>query len=114
MPANFPAGAGDLLGAEQHALGRAAIDHHAQARRQDRAVRQHQGGVCGEEEGVGRGGRKCRRPAISGSSFKADPKHSQLDVRQGPLADVRRAHVSQQFLYGRSQVFDADADNRPA
>ena len=33
---------GDLLGLEQHALGAAAVVHHAQARRQDRAVGQHQ------------------------------------------------------------------------
>ena len=41
--------AGDLLGLEQHALGAAAGVHHEQARRQDRAVRQHPGPV--QEEG---------------------------------------------------------------
>ena len=34
---------GDLLGLEQHAVGAPAERHHAQARRQDRAVRQRQG-----------------------------------------------------------------------
>ena len=43
--------AGDLLGLEQHALGAAAERDHAQARRQDRAVRQHQGPVQEKEEG---------------------------------------------------------------
>ena len=38
----LPGRAGDLLGLEQFALGRAAERDHAQARRQDRAVRQHQ------------------------------------------------------------------------
>ena len=41
--------AGDLLGLEQPALGHAAELHHAQARRQDRAVGQHQGAVRHEE-----------------------------------------------------------------
>ena len=36
---------GDLLGLEQFALGRPAERDHEQARRQDRAVRQHQGAV---------------------------------------------------------------------
>ncbi len=45
MLAGFSAGPGDLLGLEQHALGDPAERHHAQARRQDRAVRQPQGPV---------------------------------------------------------------------
>ncbi len=50
MLGSFPAGPGDLLGLEQLALGDAAVDHHAQARGQDRAVRQHQETVRDEEE----------------------------------------------------------------
>ena len=41
----LPGRAGDLLGLEQHALGAPAERDHAQARRQDRAVRQPQAGV---------------------------------------------------------------------
>src|SRR5262249_55488726 len=41
---------GDLLGLEQHALGRPAERDHAQARRQDRAVGQSQVDVCAQEE----------------------------------------------------------------
>ena len=49
--------AGDLLGLEQPALGHAAELHHAQARRQDRAVGQHQRAVRPEEEGRRQEGR---------------------------------------------------------
>ncbi len=48
----LPGGAGDLLGLEQHAVGAAAERDHAQARRQDRVVRQYQGGVREEEAAV--------------------------------------------------------------
>ena len=44
--------AGDLLGLEQHALGAAAERDHAQARRQDRAVEQPQGGLGRLEESL--------------------------------------------------------------
>ena len=43
---------GDLLGLEQHALGAAAERDHAQARRQDRAVEQSQGGLGRLEESL--------------------------------------------------------------
>src|SRR5262249_16839307 len=46
----LPGRAGDLLGLEQHALGRPAERDHAQARRQDRAVGQSQVDVCAQEE----------------------------------------------------------------
>ena len=52
----LPGRAGDLLGLEQLAVGGAAVDHHAQARGQDRAVRQYQGAVWEEKDAdVGRG-----------------------------------------------------------
>ena len=54
MLATLPGRAGHLLGLEQHAVGGAAVDHHAQARGEDRVVRQYQGAVWEEEErGVG-------------------------------------------------------------
>ena len=43
MLANFPAGLRDLLGVEQFAFGAPAKRDHAQARRQDRVVRQPEG-----------------------------------------------------------------------
>ena len=51
---------GDLLGLEQHAVGAAAVLHHAQARRQDRAVGQPQSRCSGR--------RKTTRTTIRKSS----------------------------------------------
>ena len=45
----FPGRAGDLLGLEQLFVCRSAKHHHAQTRRQDRVIRQYQGGVREEE-----------------------------------------------------------------
>ena len=57
----------DLLGLEQHAVGAAAERDHAQARRQDRVVGQHQGIVRDEEEG----GRRRRRRSRGATGAQA-------------------------------------------
>src|SRR6185437_8953507 len=52
----LPGWTGDLLGLEQLAVGLPTEHHHAQARRQDRVVRQYQGGVREEEAAAVAGG----------------------------------------------------------
>ena len=58
--------AGDLLGLEQFALGRPAERDHEQARRQDRAPRQHQGAV----------------PAQAATAAALDSKKPPLDAKK--------------------------------
>ena len=77
----LPGRAGDLLGLEQFALGRAAERDHAQARRQDRAVRQHQGHRQ-EAEGAVHGQEEGRQRRVRGSERRATVTASQV-IRPG-------------------------------